>query len=101
MRRFILGLAATAAIAAPLALGSAANAYTAPAGQEGRYVGESVVLPGGTTSTIKEVDLNVQLGDSGFYHEYDLTFGTPHGGVIDFRGVGMQSDNDGEMITGA
>src|SRR4051794_13995537 len=42
MRRFILGFAATAAIAAPLALGSAANAYTMDGTGKG-FVGKGEV----------------------------------------------------------
>src|SRR3954469_11148165 len=42
MRRFILGVAATAAIASPLAFGSAANAYTMDAAGKG-FVGKGEV----------------------------------------------------------
>src|SRR4051794_9323444 len=97
----------TAGVAAVAAVGvvGTAQAYDAPAGQQfGKYLNTNVVTDPGTgaSTTIKNVDMNVQLGNgTDWYHEFDLNYDTPSpDGVITFNGVGKQFDNGGELITG-
>jgi len=94
----------TAGVAAVAAVGIAASAqaYVAPAGHID-YRGTTVVTDPTThaSTTIQNVDMNVQLDGTGHYHEYDLTYSPAVDGVITFTGVGKQYDNFGELITGS
>jgi len=95
----------SAGVAAVAAVGVAgtAQAYVAPDGQLGRYVGSTVITNPDThaSTTINTVDMNVQLDQTGYYHEFDLTYEPAKDGVILFSGVGKQFDNGGELITGS
>lgn len=92
MRKLILGLLATFALAAPIALASSASAYVAPTDRS--YVGTN------SAGTIVNVDMEVELVGTGYYHQFDLAFTCFSDSVITFTGVGEQFDNDGEKIDG-
>jgi hypothetical protein len=95
MRKFLIGAAALAAIATPLALAGSASAYTAP-DTAPDYRGSVV-----NGTTIQTLDMEVHLTDlPTYYHAFDLTYTPGVDGVVTFTGVGKQFDNGGELITG-
>jgi len=102
MKKILLGLVAVTAVAAPIAMAGSAQAYTPPA-TPSPYVDTAVTDPtSGVTTIIKDIDLNVHLGDgSQWYHEFDLNYSRGGDGVVTFDGVGKQWDNGGEIITGS
>src|SRR3954452_9577862 len=90
----------TAGVAAVAAVGIAgsAQAYEAPAGQLGKYVGTPVVnVEKGTTTKIEPVYMNVQLNDgSEWYHEFEYINASPGpDGVILFECFSNQVDSGG------
>lgn len=81
----------TLLVASAIVLGSAgaAQAYSVPAGHTlGEY-----------QATVPVVDMNVQLNEGYYYHEFDLAYVCGTDGTITFSGIGQQFDNNGETLT--
>jgi len=80
------------AIAAVLVAGGTAQAYVPPTGHTlGEYAADGITT----------VDMNVQLNEGTYYHEFDMDYTCGADGVIAFAGVGKQFDNQGEAISGS